>query len=228
MPLPAPQLLFRSPAPGEEQPLDAPIELTFDQPMDRDSVEAAFTISPTVEGEFTWLDDRTLAFDPQAELERGARYRVTVDATAENVEGKPLEEPASFEFGTVGFLEVSQVMPSPDSDELDPDTVVTVVFNRPVVPLTAISRQGELPQPLTFVPPVRGRGEWLNTSIYHVHAGRWLSACHPLQSQGGCRLDRYHRRGPRAGLYLGVRDHPPGHPSGLASRRISPRLDPPT
>ncbi len=179
IPLPAPQLLFRSPAPGEEQPLDAPIELTFDQPMDRKSVEAAFTISPTIEGELTWLDDRTLSFDPRVELERGATYRVTVDATAENAEGKPLEEPASLGFDTVGFLEVSQVMPAPDSDELDPQTVVTVVFNRPVVPLTAISDQGELPHPLTFVPPVRGRGEWLNTSIYlFTPEGGFLPATH--------------------------------------------------
>ena len=73
--MPAPQLLFRSPAPGEEQPLDAPIELTFDQPMDRKSVEAAFAISPSVEGELTWVDDRTLAFTPGVGLERGARYR---------------------------------------------------------------------------------------------------------------------------------------------------------
>ncbi len=166
MPLPAPQLLFRSPAPGEEQPLDAPIELTFDQPMDLDSVEAAFAISPTVNGELSWLDDRTLSFEPDAGLERGARYLVTVDATAANLEGKPMAEPAAFDFDTVGYLEVSQVTPSPDSDELDPDTVVTVVFNRPVVPLAAITDQGELPQPLTFMPPVRGHGEWLNTSIY--------------------------------------------------------------
>ncbi|MFN2244631.1 MAG: Ig-like domain-containing protein, partial [Anaerolineae bacterium] len=166
MPLPAPQLLLRSPAPGEEQPLDAPIELTFDQPVNRDSVEAAFTIAPAVEGEFTWLDDRTLAFDPLADLERGASYVVTLDTKAKNEEGEKLEEPTSFTFSTVGYLEVSQVMPTADSNELDPDTVVTVVFNRPVVALTAISQQGELPQPLTFLPPMQGRGEWLNTSIY--------------------------------------------------------------
>jgi len=166
MPLPAPRLLFRSPAPGEEQPLDAPIELTFDQPMNRDTVERAFRTSPSVKGELTWLDDRTLSFEPGAELERGTRYTVTVDDAAENAEGKQLEEPVAFEFGTVGYLEVTQVMPAPDSGELDPGTVVTVVFNRPVVPLAAISQQGELPQPLTFVPPVQGHGEWLNTAIY--------------------------------------------------------------
>jgi hypothetical protein len=94
------------------------------------------------------------------------RYRVNVADSARNIEGKPLEEPIAFEFDTVAYLSVSQVMPAPGSDELDPDTVVTVIFDRPVVPLATVSQQGENPHPLTFTPPVRGEGEWINTSIY--------------------------------------------------------------
>ncbi len=169
LPFPPPRLLERSPAPGEEQPLDAPLVLTFDQPMDRASVEAAFVLSPTVEGAFTWADERTVAFAPAADWERGARYDVTLAATARNAEGTPLTEPVEFAFRTVGYLTVSQVLPAPDSEEIDPDTAVTVIFDRPVVPLTAINRQAELPQPLTFMPPLRGQGEWLNTSIYVFH-----------------------------------------------------------
>ncbi|HFD40691.1 MAG TPA: hypothetical protein ENJ31_12685, partial [Anaerolineae bacterium] len=84
LPFPPPRLLERSPAPGEEQPLDAPLVLTFDQPMDGASVEAAFVLSPTVEGTFTWADERTVAFAPAADWERGARYDVTLAATARN------------------------------------------------------------------------------------------------------------------------------------------------
>ncbi|HSR31995.1 MAG TPA: Ig-like domain-containing protein, partial [Anaerolineae bacterium] len=166
LPLPAPRLLYRSPAPGEEQPLDAPIELTFDQPMDRASVEAAFVISPTLEGKFSWTDERVASFAAVEGLERGVRYQVTVSEQARNVEGMRLEEPEEFQFSAVGYLAVSEVMPMPGSEELDPDTTVTVIFNRPVVPLTTISQQDQLPDPLTFVPPVQGQGEWLNTSIY--------------------------------------------------------------
>ena len=50
--------------------------------------------------------------------------------------------------------------------KFSPDTIVTVLFNRPLVPLSAVEDQGRLPDPLTFVPPVTGQGEWLNTSIY--------------------------------------------------------------
>ncbi|MGD8623771.1 MAG: Ig-like domain-containing protein [Anaerolineae bacterium] len=174
LPLPAPRLLSHSPAPGEAQPLAAPVELTFDQPMDQASVEAAFAISPTVAGDFDWAGERTVTFSPGDDLARGSRYLVTVGGAARNVEGEPLEESVSFAFSTVGYLRVSEVMPAPDSEELDPNTAVTVVFDRPVVPLTAISRQGELPDPLTFTPPVRGSGEWLNTSIYRFEPDQGL------------------------------------------------------
>jgi uncharacterized protein YfaS (alpha-2-macroglobulin family) len=166
MPLPAPRLFSRSPAPGEQQPPEAPLTLTFDQPMDRASVEAAFSISPTIEGDFRWSDDRTVTFVPEADLARGQRYQVLVAQEARNIEGKQLEEAIQFDLSTIGYLEVAQVMPTPGSEDLDPNTVLTVVFDRPVVPLTAINRQDELPQPLTLMPPVQGQGEWLNTAVY--------------------------------------------------------------
>ncbi|MGQ9600094.1 MAG: Ig-like domain-containing protein [Anaerolineae bacterium] len=179
LPLPPPRLLSRTPAPGEEQPLDAPIVLTFDQPMHKASVEAAFLISPTLEGSFAWSDDRTVAFTAEKGFERGTRYQVTVDQTARNLEGTAMEEPVTFDFSTIGYLIVSQVVPGPDSEEVDPNTTVTVVFNRPVVPLASINRQAELPDPLTFMPPVSGKGEWLNTSIYLFRPdGGFLPATH--------------------------------------------------
>ena len=166
MPLPAPRLLFRMPETGETHAPNAPIELTFDQPMDAQSVRQAFTISPTVAGELVWSDTRTLRFTPAQHLARGAVYRVSVDADALNAEGEPLREPISFDVQTFGYLEVSEVQPLPGSQNVSPDNAVTVVFNRPVVPLTSLDRQDELPVPLRFDPPVAGVGEWLNTAIY--------------------------------------------------------------
>jgi len=166
---PPPRLLFRAPETGETQALDAPIELIFDQPMDTDSVAQAFAIAPPVKGALDWVNSRTLVFTPTEPLARGASYRVTVDQNARNVEGTTLADPVAFDFQTVGHLVVSEVQPIPDSTDIAPDSSVTVVFNRPVVPLTAIGSQSELPDPLTFTPPVQGTGEWLNTSIYRFH-----------------------------------------------------------
>jgi len=165
-PLP-PQVIQVMPAQGEEQRLDAPLQLVFDQPMDAQTVEAAFTIEPSVSGDFEWPSDRVVQFKPRKKgFERATRYTVTLKDEARSAKNLALEEPVQFHFTTVGFLEVTAVQPASDTTEIATDAVVTVLFNRPVVPLTAIEDQGNLPQPLTFVPPVRGTGEWLNTSIY--------------------------------------------------------------
>ena len=65
-----------------------------------------------------------------------------------------------------GALQVAQVLPADDSSGVDADLVITVIFNRPVVPLGVAEAADTLPQPLAFAPAVQGKGEWLNTSIY--------------------------------------------------------------
>ncbi len=165
-PLP-PQVIQVSPAPGEEQALDAPLQLVFDQPMDTDAVEAALDIEPDVNGAFEWPSPRMMQFKPtSAGFQRATRYTVILKENARSEEGLSLTAPVQFHFATVGFLEVSAVQPADGADGVATDGVVTVLFNRPVVPLVAIEDQANLPDPLTFVPPVRGEGEWLNTSIY--------------------------------------------------------------
>jgi uncharacterized protein YfaS (alpha-2-macroglobulin family) len=165
-PLP-PHVIQVTPAPGEEQPLDSPLQVIFDQPMDADSVQQAFRIQPDVTGDFEWPFPHVLRFKPMGTgFKRAAHYTVTLDEAARSQAGLALSEPVQFRFTTIGFLEVTTVQPADGSQDIATDASVTLLFNRPVVPLAAIEDQGNLPQPLTFVPPVRGKGEWLNTSIY--------------------------------------------------------------
>ncbi len=163
----APQVIQVSPERGEELRVNAPIQLVFDQPMDKPSVEEAFTIEPAVPGTLVWVTDRAVQFKPAGTgFRRATRYTVTIKDSATSAAKVALREPVLLRFTTVGFLEVATVQPAPDTEEVALDAAVTVMFNRPVVPLTAIENQGDLPQPLTFTPPVEGTGEWLNTSIY--------------------------------------------------------------
>ena len=77
-PLP-PQVVQVVPERGEEQPLDAPLRMVFDQPMDQESVEAAFTIEPAIAGEFEWPSARTMQFKPLSRgFKRATKYTVTV------------------------------------------------------------------------------------------------------------------------------------------------------
>jgi len=164
-PLP-PLVADRLPQRGVELAPGGVIVLFFDQPMDQTATVNAFRIDPPVAGSFTWLDEETLRFTPSQPFERATEYTVTIDQTAQSVDGRALQEPIELPFQTVGYLEVSQVVPAPDAGGVETQSVITVMFNRPVVPLLIAEEQAGLPQPLLLDPPVAGTGEWLNTSIY--------------------------------------------------------------
>jgi uncharacterized protein YfaS (alpha-2-macroglobulin family) len=175
-PLPpiAPNVIDHLPVRGDELPTDGAITVYFDSPMNRSTVEAAFSISPQVKGAFEWPDDSTLVFKPGAPLERAARYVVTIGAEAQSQAGLTLAEEVAFKADTVGFLEVTQVLPADGTFGADVTSVITVMFNRPVVPLSSLADQAGLPNPLTLEPAVEGQGEWLNTSIFVFRPGQPL------------------------------------------------------
>ncbi|MCB9007807.1 MAG: Ig-like domain-containing protein [Ardenticatenaceae bacterium] len=166
-----PQVLYSSPTPGEEVLLDGAITIRFDQPMNQQAVENAFAITPAggdekVSGNFSWPRPDTVIFTPQSDYQRRQTYRVQIDETAESANGLTLELPVELLLQTVGALEVSQVIPADGSIDVQTDGAITVLFNRPVVPLVSSGQQTNLPQPLNFDPPVSGQGEWTSTSIY--------------------------------------------------------------
>ncbi len=161
-----PQVVYSSPAPGEETLLNGAVTVRFDQPMDQDSVEAAFNIEPAASGSFSWPRPDTLIFTPSANLERQQQYRVRIGENAKSANGMALQSAADLQLQTVGYLEVSQVIPEDGMTGVQTDGAITVLFNRPVVPLVSSGQQADLPQPLTIEPAVEGKGEWISTSIY--------------------------------------------------------------
>ncbi|MBS3784374.1 MAG: Ig-like domain-containing protein, partial [Anaerolineae bacterium] len=164
----SPIIVQRTPEPGAELAPDGAIELVFDRAMDRASVEKALQISPSVAGSLAWADERTVRFKPARDLKRNADYQLTVGSQATAADGESLKDDYRFSFRTVGYLAVSQVVPAPGSVDVEAESSITVMFNRPVVPLMAVSDPAyeDLPQPLALDPPVEGDGEWINTSIY--------------------------------------------------------------
>ncbi|MCS6844149.1 MAG: Ig-like domain-containing protein [Caldilineales bacterium] len=168
-PTPTPELppvvVSTTPGRGQEHPLDEPIRVRFSQPMDPASTQAAFAIEPAVPGQVQVAGDE-LTFIPAQPLARGEAYRIAVSEAARGLNGKALAAPVQVRFQAVGFLRVTTAVPADGSQEVSVDTPITVVFNRPVVPMVGVAELADLPQPLRFDPPVGGQGEWLTTSIY--------------------------------------------------------------
>jgi uncharacterized protein YfaS (alpha-2-macroglobulin family) len=161
----APTVIGRTPARGEELKPDQPIVISFDQPMDEASLKAAFAIEPALPGSLS-VKGNDVIFTPAKPFERGASYQITLSEKAKSVAGQSLAKAVTFKVQTVGYLEVTTVQPADRAQDIASDATIMVVFNRPVVPLVAIEKQKDLPQPLTLDPPAKGEGAWINTSIY--------------------------------------------------------------
>ncbi|MCP4361415.1 MAG: hypothetical protein GY796_25675, partial [Chloroflexi bacterium] len=164
-----PRVIGQNPALGEEAALDGRFELYFDQPMQPDAAEAVQIVDEQgepVAGDLSWPQPRILRFKPTKILKPNTRYQAQVRETAESAEGVPLLEGLTLDFYTIGDLSVSQMAPVDGATEVATDSTITVIFNRPVVPLLVAEENADLPDPLTITPDISGQGEWLNTSVY--------------------------------------------------------------
>ena len=166
----SPKVIGQNPALQEEVSLDGSIELYFDQPMEQASTAEAFEFisadGKAVNGQITWPEARVLKFTPDQSLSTSTSYVANLRVKARSLTGSPLTQALSFKFETIGDLKVSQVTPANGTVEVDAKSILTVIFNRPVVPLMIAEDQTKLPNPLEITPEVAGKGEWLNTSVF--------------------------------------------------------------
>jgi uncharacterized protein YfaS (alpha-2-macroglobulin family) len=165
-----PQVIGQSPFPGERLSLDPVLEVKFDREMEKTSTETAWTLFDAQErpvaGTLTWLDGATFQFKPTDKLEADSAYTGVLAATATALDGMPLAGELRLNYLSVDALSISQVFPGESVEDVDPDTTITVIFNKPVVPLTIMEERGDLPDPITIHPAVNGKGEWVNSSVY--------------------------------------------------------------
>lgn len=165
-PLP-PQVIGQNPPPGAELPLDGALEIYFDQPMQPDTaVTLTDAAQQPIPGRITWPQPRILRFKPTTTLRPASHYQATLDTTALSADGVALLEGLTLDFYTIGDIAISQISPVNGAENVATDSTITVIFNRPVVPLLLSPDAATLPNPLAITPPLAGQGEWVNTSVY--------------------------------------------------------------
>ena len=97
------------PIPGtEDVTLDSVLRIPFTRPMDRASVEAGLTFTPTLEGEVRWEGD-TLIFAPRGGLAGGTSYTVGLSPDVRDTTGVRLSRHRAWPFSTEPFLLQSSV-----------------------------------------------------------------------------------------------------------------------
>lgn len=159
-----PALVETDPPAGAQIPLDGTVALYFNQPMDAASVEGALQGEPQLSGSFTWPDEATLVFTPDAPFLPDTDLSITIAETAQSKLGNAMQEPVILSYTTSSYLRLAQRLPESASPDVDPMSAIVAAFNRPVVALGA--DPATLPAAFHIEPAAVGSGEWLNTSTY--------------------------------------------------------------
>lgn len=119
----------------------SPVTIVFSEAMNRPSCEQAFQISNGATGQFSWNAESTrMTFTPRNDLLWGTRYDVTIQTSATDTSGNPLNLTHRFWFRTVplGAFSVVSSVPEQDDPPVTAPANVTIAFNfsEPVDPTT--------------------------------------------------------------------------------------------
>jgi hypothetical protein len=150
-------------------PLYIDLRVYFKKPMNKESVEDAFSIDPATEGTLSWGDytrpeGRHLEFNPTLNLLPFVLYTVTFDTLAQDTAGNHLSRPFSFSFTTAG-VGVDNFYPGNNQVDVPTDIYITIYFN------TTMNHQ-KVEDAFNIEPPTVGNLQWYRSGDKGGGGGR--------------------------------------------------------
>lgn len=132
----------------------AVIQINVPQGVSEDIAKANISFSPEVEG--AWEVEElanVVSFKPKKPLRTGVYYAVNLDTESVQMSG---------DFYVDEDPKIETIFPSAGS-ETHEDSEITIVFNRPMIPLTTLSSQESFELPIVISPPTPGKFKWIST-----------------------------------------------------------------
>ncbi|MCX6715927.1 MAG: MG2 domain-containing protein, partial [Candidatus Taylorbacteria bacterium] len=101
------------------------------------------------------VKDKVFYYKPDGQLDIGVRHDVVLAISG--------NQPLRADFLTVGDPEITAILPHGD-DEVMPNTKISIVFNRPMVPLGVLEQFTSEQIPVTITPKAPGKYKWISTN----------------------------------------------------------------
>ncbi|RLD52212.1 MAG: hypothetical protein DRI94_03820 [Bacteroidetes bacterium] len=117
------------------------ITFRFSSPMMTSSVETAFSITPAVNGQFSWDDDdKTLIFSHTETFEKATEYTVSLSAEAKSIWNVPIETAYSFNFITKNRNRLALLDSYPKNNSIvNPKLQFRLIFDAPLASSSLIN-----------------------------------------------------------------------------------------
>jgi uncharacterized protein YfaS (alpha-2-macroglobulin family) len=135
---------------------NAYIRVNIPEGVEVQNPQEALTFVPEIKGSFVASPDpRTVLYKPNDTLVLGAFYSAVVEEGAVRLSGS---------FKTVEDPKILTILPGLDT-ETHEDSKISIVFNRPMVPLSTLSERDTYAVPVTLDPPTPGAWVWKSTRL---------------------------------------------------------------
>lgn len=132
----------------------AAIFINLPKDIDEVTAQASITFSPDIKGEWQTEDlEGIVSFKPKKPLRTSMYYAVNMDTGSVKMSG---------DFYVDDDPKVKAIFPVAQS-ETHEDSKITIVFNRPMIPLTTLTEQESINLPITITPATPGRFKWIST-----------------------------------------------------------------
>jgi uncharacterized protein YfaS (alpha-2-macroglobulin family) len=161
--------------------------MAFPEKMDKKSVEENLITPSDIGGTANWSGS-ILAIQPDQKLEEGKTYTFAVGKKARFANGRPIAKDMEFQFTVAGAPKLTAHYPIADSTNIAVNTQITLVFDRPMTPLSYIQGDGNVKDwPVTITPEVKGRWRWLGTStiVFEPENGLTLATKYTITAPKG-------------------------------------------
>ncbi|MBU2493543.1 MAG: Ig-like domain-containing protein [Bacteroidetes bacterium] len=131
------------------------IRIVFSIPMDQESTEEAFSITPDIDGKFKWSnEDHVLKFIPENALDTSSSYEVYIDTAAKGKNNMTLQDPGRFIFNTKRtHVDVNGNNISELRDSVATTQYLEISFSKPM-------DKNETEDAFEIEPDVEGHFEW--------------------------------------------------------------------
>jgi hypothetical protein len=154
----APSVISYTPG-GSSVSIDSSVTVGFSEAMNQSSVQSAFSISPSVAGNFSWSGN-TLTFDPSSSLQFNTIYTVTVAAAAKDAGGTAMADAYSWQFTTVASTNAlpTVLTRTPTGTAVSLDSSIAIGFSEAMSQSSAQSA-------FSISPSVAGSFSWSGNTL---------------------------------------------------------------
>jgi alpha-2-macroglobulin len=134
----------------------APIIINLPQKVDKEFAKKNISFEPEIKGRFLESTQNYLLFKPEEKLKLNHYYLAKLTLP----DGGEIKS----DFLVVEDPKISAIFPHENSESPE-DTEITIVFNRPMVPLTSLGYLEAKNVPVEIEPKTEGHFKWISTNV---------------------------------------------------------------